>query len=212
MVILGSDSGHNSLGCSCDEFQIQIVYIISHNSLCKIIMKDTDKGGRKRRLQRQSWSDYIKEWTVITIPELLRDTANRLSSRRFICFFCSQINGDEGSSQGTDDENYFEYYLETPKYLVFKQANVDVFQIVFINKERKSKTEVTQVSATKINARQVRFILYNSDQDRFNVYLVSFKSGQVQYLSCVVQVMPGLIFTLCRSGQSWFSLYPLSFS
>lgn len=44
----------------------------------KTITQRSVEGGRNRRQQSKSWSDNIKEWTDMTILEVLRDTVKRL--------------------------------------------------------------------------------------------------------------------------------------
>lgn len=45
--------------------------VTRHNSLYNTIMQCSDKGGRKRGWQGNCWTDIIKEWTVMTLPEPL---------------------------------------------------------------------------------------------------------------------------------------------
>ena len=56
-------------------------HVARHNSLCKTILQGTVEGGRKRGRQRKSWSDNIKEWTDLTMPELLAKSTDRLAWR-----------------------------------------------------------------------------------------------------------------------------------
>ncbi|XP_076438559.1 uncharacterized protein LOC143277565 [Babylonia areolata] len=51
--------------------------VIRHNTLSKTILQGTVEGGRRRGRQRKSWSDNVKEWTKMTMPDLLTTAANR---------------------------------------------------------------------------------------------------------------------------------------
>ena len=57
-------------------------HVTRHDSLCKTIMQGTVEGGRRRGRQRKSWSDNVKEWTDLTMPELLTQTTDRPAWRR----------------------------------------------------------------------------------------------------------------------------------
>ena len=52
-------------------------HIIRHDSLGKTILQCTLKGERRRARQQKCWSDNIKDWTSLTMPELLRVASNR---------------------------------------------------------------------------------------------------------------------------------------
>ena len=53
-----------------------------HDGLSKTILQGTVEGGRRRGRQRKSWSDNIKEWTALTMPELITHAADRPTWRR----------------------------------------------------------------------------------------------------------------------------------
>ena len=57
-------------------------HVTRHDSLCKTIMQGTVEGGRRRGRQRKSWSDNVKEWTELTMPELLTQSTDRPAWRR----------------------------------------------------------------------------------------------------------------------------------
>lgn len=59
--------------------------VTRHGSLCKDIMQDTFEGERNWGHRHKNWSENIKEWKDVTMPQLLTDTANRS-----FCFFCPQ--------------------------------------------------------------------------------------------------------------------------
>ena len=44
---------------------------VTHNSLSKAILQGTLDDGRHRGRQRKCWMDSIKEWTSLSVPELL---------------------------------------------------------------------------------------------------------------------------------------------
>ena len=52
-------------------------HVNRHDSLCKTIMQGTVEGCRKRGRQKKNWSDNVKEWTNMAMPELLKTAANR---------------------------------------------------------------------------------------------------------------------------------------
>jgi hypothetical protein len=52
-------------------------HVNRHDSLCKTIMQGTVEGGRKRGRQKKNWSDNVKEWTNMAMPELLKIAADR---------------------------------------------------------------------------------------------------------------------------------------
>ena len=56
-------------------------HITRHESLSKTIMQGTVEGGRRRGRQRKSWSDNVKEWTEMTMPDLLSTAADRCTWR-----------------------------------------------------------------------------------------------------------------------------------
>ena len=57
-------------------------HVTRHDSLCKTIMQGTVEGGRRRGRQRKSWSDNVKEWTELSMPELLTQSTDRPAWRR----------------------------------------------------------------------------------------------------------------------------------
>jgi hypothetical protein len=56
-------------------------HVTRHDTLSKTIMQGTVEGGRKRGRQK-NWQDNVKEWTDLTIPDLLQSTSNRPLWRR----------------------------------------------------------------------------------------------------------------------------------
>ena len=57
-------------------------HMTRHDSLCKTIMQGTIEGGRRRGRQRKAWMDNIKEWTGLTMPELLTAANDRPTWRQ----------------------------------------------------------------------------------------------------------------------------------
>ena len=57
-------------------------HLTRHNNLSKTILQGTVEGGRKRGRQRKRWSDNVKEWTDLTMPDLLSTAADRPAWRR----------------------------------------------------------------------------------------------------------------------------------
>lgn len=64
----------------------------SHGILSKTVTHDTDQGRQNRRRLRKSWANNIKEWTDITMTELLKTTGNTESRKGylFIYSWCKQ--------------------------------------------------------------------------------------------------------------------------
>ena len=52
-------------------------HITRHDSLSKTILQGTLEGGRRRGRQRKSWSDNVKEWTDLTMSELVHEASDR---------------------------------------------------------------------------------------------------------------------------------------
>ena len=52
-------------------------HVTRHDSLCKTIMQGTIEGRRRRGRQRKCWLDNIKEWSTLTMPELLEKAMDR---------------------------------------------------------------------------------------------------------------------------------------
>ena len=46
------------------------VHVTRHDSLSKTILQGTLEAGRRRGRQRKCWTDNIKEWTSLPMPEL----------------------------------------------------------------------------------------------------------------------------------------------
>ena len=65
-------------------------HVTRHNSLCKTIMQGTVEGGRRRGRQRKSWSDDVKSWTDLTMPELLTAVLDRPAWQKMSAS-CAQI-------------------------------------------------------------------------------------------------------------------------
>ena len=52
-------------------------HVTRHSGLTKTILQGTVEGGRSRGRPRKSWSDNVKEWTRLSIPELVSKAADR---------------------------------------------------------------------------------------------------------------------------------------
>ena len=46
-------------------------HVARHGNLSRIILEGTLEGGRRYSRQRKRWMDNIKEWTSLSMPELL---------------------------------------------------------------------------------------------------------------------------------------------
>jgi hypothetical protein len=57
-------------------------HVTRHDTLSKTIMQGTLEGGRKRGRQKKNRQDNVKEWTDLTIPDLLQTTSDRPLWRR----------------------------------------------------------------------------------------------------------------------------------
>ena len=57
-------------------------HVTRHNSLAKTILQGTVEGGRRRGRPRRSWTDDIKNWTSLEMPQLLTEVEDRRSWRR----------------------------------------------------------------------------------------------------------------------------------
>ena len=57
-------------------------HVMRHDTLSKAITQGTVEGGRRRGRQRKSRSENVKDWTEMTIPDLLLMAANRTAWRR----------------------------------------------------------------------------------------------------------------------------------
>ena len=55
---------------------------LRHDSLSKTILQGTVEGGRRRGRQTKSWVANIKDWTDMTMPDLLTTAADRPAWRR----------------------------------------------------------------------------------------------------------------------------------
>ncbi|XP_076456851.1 uncharacterized protein LOC143291108 [Babylonia areolata] len=74
-------------------------HVIRHNTLSKTILQGTVEGGRRRGRQRKSWSDNVKEWTKMTMPDLLTTAANRAAWRAMTSCSCPP---NDPSSRGNE--------------------------------------------------------------------------------------------------------------
>ncbi|XP_076468832.1 uncharacterized protein LOC143299483 [Babylonia areolata] len=74
-------------------------HVIRHNTLSKTILQGTVEGGRRRGRQRKSWSDNVKEWTKMTMPDLLTTAANRTAWRAMTSSSCPP---NDPSGQGNE--------------------------------------------------------------------------------------------------------------
>ena len=74
------------------------------DSLCKTIMQGTIDGVHRRGRQRKSWSDNVKEWTGMTMPDILTQVADRPTWRNTSASSALR-SPDEYPSQGTDDDD-----------------------------------------------------------------------------------------------------------
>lgn len=59
-------------------------HITRHTTLSKTILQGTVEGGRRRGRQKKSWQDNIKEWTDLSVPDLLETVTDRQHWRK-IC-------------------------------------------------------------------------------------------------------------------------------
>ena len=57
-------------------------HVTRHDTLSKTILQRTVEGRRKRGRQRKSWLDNVKEWTTLSMPELLSQATDRAGWRR----------------------------------------------------------------------------------------------------------------------------------
>ena len=57
-------------------------HVTRHDSLSKTILQGTVEGWRRRGRQKKSWIDNIKEWTGMTMHELVRSAFDRSAWRR----------------------------------------------------------------------------------------------------------------------------------
>ena len=57
-------------------------HVARHDSLTKTVLQGTVEGGRRRGRQRKSWTDNIREWTELSMPDLLTTAQNRADWRR----------------------------------------------------------------------------------------------------------------------------------
>ena len=57
-------------------------HVTRHNTLSKTILQGTVEGGRRRGRQRKSWSDNVRQWTEMSLPDLLVATTDRPTWRR----------------------------------------------------------------------------------------------------------------------------------
>ena len=57
-------------------------HVTRHDSLTKTILQGTVEGARRRGRPRKNWTDNIKEWTNMTMPDLVTKTTNRSQWRR----------------------------------------------------------------------------------------------------------------------------------
>ena len=58
------------------------VHVTCHDSLSKTILQGTLEGGRSRGRQRKCWMVNIKEWTSLSMPELLARASCRKDWKR----------------------------------------------------------------------------------------------------------------------------------
>ncbi|PIK48881.1 hypothetical protein BSL78_14247 [Apostichopus japonicus] len=52
-------------------------HVTRHDSLSKVILQRPPQCGRRRGCQRRNWSDNVKVWTGLDMPDLLATAANR---------------------------------------------------------------------------------------------------------------------------------------
>ena len=57
-------------------------HVTRHDTLSKTILQGTVEGVRKSGRQRKSWLDNVKEWTTLSMPELLIQATDRAGWRR----------------------------------------------------------------------------------------------------------------------------------
>ena len=57
-------------------------HLTRHDSLPKTILQDTLEGGRRCGRHRNCWMDNVKEWTFLSMPELLTMAFRRKDWKR----------------------------------------------------------------------------------------------------------------------------------
>jgi len=55
-----------------------------HNSLAKDIMLGPMQGKRRQGGQRKQWTDDLREWTGLTIPDMVHLAQDRVTYRKFV--------------------------------------------------------------------------------------------------------------------------------
>lgn len=102
-------------------------HVTRHQSLCKTLMQDSVKDAVKRGRQHKIWS-YIKNWTDMTMPEVLRTTANTSSWRRLSLSF-ALTTYDDWLPPGTEDDNCLYPFLQTGENIIKKMSSPVRFEL-----------------------------------------------------------------------------------
>ncbi|KAI8502778.1 hypothetical protein Bbelb_194800 [Branchiostoma belcheri] len=63
-------------------------HLTHHNNLAKTILQGTLEGKRRRGRQKKVWLDNIKDWTSLTVPQLLTAAQDRRTWLHSCCKVC----------------------------------------------------------------------------------------------------------------------------
>ncbi|KAI8518874.1 hypothetical protein Bbelb_021310 [Branchiostoma belcheri] len=63
-------------------------HVTRNNNLTKIILQGTLEGKRRRGRQKKVWQDNIKDWTSLTVPQLLTAAQDRRTWLHSCCKVC----------------------------------------------------------------------------------------------------------------------------
>ncbi|KAI8491786.1 hypothetical protein Bbelb_305910 [Branchiostoma belcheri] len=66
----------------------RVVDLTRHNNLAKTILQGTLEGKRRRGRQKKVWLDNIKDWTSLTVPQLLTAAQDRRTWLHSCCKVC----------------------------------------------------------------------------------------------------------------------------
>ena len=59
-------------------------HVTRHDGVSKVILQGTIEGQRKRGRQRKMWLDNIKDWTGLSLPQLLERATDRPAWRKTV--------------------------------------------------------------------------------------------------------------------------------
>ena len=77
-------------------------HVTWHNGLCKTVMQGTVKGRCRQGWQCKTWSDNIKAWTNMSVPQLLTATADRASWSRLSAHASSALRSPQWLDQSRE--------------------------------------------------------------------------------------------------------------